>query len=54
MNEFPKDPIHGQEYVDGDDIVWVYNEPTNSWTVIAPLLDIPIARSGNKCAEEAV
>lgn len=51
-NVFPSNPINGQEYIDDFGIRWVFDAIENEWVKFGVPFDIPVARSGDQCAEE--
>jgi hypothetical protein len=50
--QFPQNPIHGQQYRDDFGARWVYDIATNSWILLGVDFNLPLARSGNKCEEQ--
>lgn len=46
---FPLQPIDGQQYIDQNNVKWIYDRLQNEWVWIGPVIKLPIAKSGNNC-----
>ncbi len=46
---FPLNPVHGQVYIDQNNVEWVYDIAPRAWFWIGPVLTFPVAQSGDNC-----
>lgn len=46
---FPRNPFHGQIYIDQINSKWIYDIAQDAWLLIGPIITFPVAKSGDNC-----